>query len=39
MAIPAAYDGAGPFGDGLAGVVLNGREGYIDTKDTQYWED
>jgi hypothetical protein len=39
MVIPAVYDWANPFSEGLAPVHLNSKWGYIDTKDTQYWED
>jgi hypothetical protein len=39
MVIPAVYDWANPFSEGLAPVHLNSKWGYIDTKDTRYWED
>jgi hypothetical protein len=38
MIIPLVYDKADSFSDGLAHVTLNGKDGYIDTKGTQYWE-
>jgi hypothetical protein len=40
MVIPAVYDGADIFSEGLARVEVNGKWGYIDTKgNIQYWED
>ncbi|MGC8979732.1 WG repeat-containing protein [Caldisericum sp.] len=39
MVIPAVYDDADSFSQGLARVEVNGKYGYIDTKGTQYWED
>jgi hypothetical protein len=39
MAIPAVYDNADDFSEGLAPVRLNDKCGYIDTTGTQYWDD
>jgi len=40
MVIPAVYDDAGSFSEGLAQVKINGKYGFIDTKgNIQYWED
>jgi hypothetical protein len=39
VVIPPIHDSLLTFIYGIAGVELNRRPGYIDTKHTQYWED
>jgi hypothetical protein len=37
--IPFMYDSVEEFSDGLAKVKLNGKSGYINKDNVQYWED
>ncbi len=37
--IPCIYDSVEEFSNGLALVKLNGKSGYINKENVQYWED
>ena len=39
IVIPPLYDVALIFMEGISRVSLNGKEGYINKKGEQYWED
>jgi len=39
MVIPAIYDYADDFFEGLTYVKVNDEHGYIDKRGVQYWED
>ncbi len=39
IVIQPVYDRIFSFSGGISRVGLNGKEGYIDRKGTQYWED